>query len=226
METYLSLAARICTPVCHVEHRFYVKYFCADDQWNGARQKFIRRHLNLPGSSKLGARMVDAACRDGLLESPGPHSTCLAEQLDEVQLLEAMAGREGEFEWRQARDGGISGRLQVFLNLSGHELLVSVAKRERCVVCARHICIPTHPQTLIHRHTLSLVLSGAGGVATATKPTLPLKHSRVSHLPPVSLHFELPSDYPLTSKPLFTLSCSWLNFSLVKLTVYKLYMCM
>ena len=84
--------------------------------------------------------MVDAACRDGLLESPGPHSTCLAEQLDEVQLLEAMAGREGEFEWRQARDGGISGRLQVFLNLSGQELLVSVAKRERCVVCA---CIDT-----------------------------------------------------------------------------------
>ena len=54
----------------------------------------------------------------------------MAEQMDEVQLFEAMAGQEGEFEWQQARDGGISGRLQVFLNLSGQELIVSVAKRD------------------------------------------------------------------------------------------------
>ena len=54
----------------------------------------------------------------------------MAEQLDEVQLLEAMAGQEGEFEWRQARDGRISGCLQVFLNLSRQELIVSVAKRD------------------------------------------------------------------------------------------------
>ena len=52
------------------------------------------------------------------------------EQLDEVQLLEAMVGREGEFEWRQDEEGRVSGRLQVFLNLE-HELTVCVARRER-----------------------------------------------------------------------------------------------
>ncbi|MGH0149810.1 UNVERIFIED_CONTAM: hypothetical protein FKN15_016084 [Acipenser sinensis] len=32
----------------------------------------------------------------------------------------------------------------------------------------------------------------------------------VSFLPPVVLNFELPSDYPSTSSPIFTLSCKWL----------------
>lgn len=54
----------------------------------------------------------------------------LTDQLDEVQLLEAMVGREGEFEWRQDENGRISGRLQVFLHLD-QELAVRVARRER-----------------------------------------------------------------------------------------------
>lgn len=57
-------------------------------------------------------------------------SSSTAEQLDEVQLLEAMVGREGEFEWSQDEGGRVSGRLQVFLHLD-EELVVCVAKRER-----------------------------------------------------------------------------------------------
>ena len=60
----------------------------------------------------------------------------LAEQLDEVQLLEAMAGREGEFEWRREENGRITGRIQVFLNLE-RELDVCLARRERYVVVWR-----------------------------------------------------------------------------------------
>ena len=70
-------------------------------------------------------------CSGAALEPAGAQSECVAEQLDEVQLLEAMAGRDGEFQWRQTRNGRISGRLQVFLNLGDEELTVSVAKRER-----------------------------------------------------------------------------------------------
>lgn len=65
----------------------------------------------------------------------------LSEQLDEVQLLEAMVGRDGEFEWRQEEESGrISGRLQVFLQLD-QELVVHVAKRERYTANYRRIFI-------------------------------------------------------------------------------------
>jgi len=33
----------------------------------------------------------------------------------------------------------------------------------------------------------------------------------VAHLPPLSLHFILPTDYPSQSKPVFTLSSTWLD---------------
>jgi len=38
---------------------------------------------------------------------------------------------------------------------------------------------------------------------------------RVTHLPPITLHFELPALYPSQKGPLFTLSSCWLNFSQV-----------
>ena len=71
--------------------------------------------------------------RDGE-DGPPPGPAALVEQLDEVQLLEAMVGREGEFEWRQEERGGrISGRLQVFLQLD-RELNVRVTRRERYLI--------------------------------------------------------------------------------------------
>uniref|UniRef100_A0A8C5QP22 E3 ubiquitin-protein ligase RNF14 n=1 Tax=Leptobrachium leishanense TaxID=445787 RepID=A0A8C5QP22_9ANUR len=36
-------------------------------------------------------------------------------------------------------------------------------------------------------------------------------HNSISFLPPIVLHFELPSDYPSASPPNFTLSCKWLS---------------
>ena len=70
----------------------------------------------------------------GMGDGGGPTSAApLAEQLDEVELLEAMVGRAGEFEWRQEDSGRLSGKLQVFLHLEG-EMDVCVVRRERCVL--------------------------------------------------------------------------------------------
>ena len=87
-------------------------------------------------------KKADSASSYVLEQPPQPVEGCLAEQLDEVQLLEAMAGREGEFEWRRGTDGRVSGRLQVFLTLDG-ELELSVAKRERCAALADDSAIDT-----------------------------------------------------------------------------------
>ena len=75
-------------------------------------------------------KTASSASSDVLEQPPRPVEGCIAEQLDEVELLEAMVGREGEFEWRQGPDGRVSGRLQVFLSLE-NELEPCVAKRER-----------------------------------------------------------------------------------------------
>lgn len=40
---------------------------------------------------------------------------------------------------------------------------------------------------------------------------------KVDYLPPIVLNFELPTDYPSTSPPQYTLSCKWLtNFQVGK----------
>jgi len=41
------------------------------------------------------------------------------------------------------------------------------------------------------------------------------RSERITHLPPITLHFELPALYPLQKGPLFTLTSGWLNFSQV-----------
>ena len=41
-------------------------------------------------------------------------------------------------------------------------------------------------------------------------------HSKINHLPPLTLHFELPGLYPAEIGPLFTLSSCWLNFTQVR----------
>lgn len=40
--------------------------------------------------------------------------------------------------------------------------------------------------------------------------------SKINHLPPLTLHFELPALYPAEKGPLFTLSSCWLNFTQVR----------
>ena len=77
------------------------------------------------------------ASNDSSVVDSSVTSSAVQEQLDEVQLLEAMMGRDGEFEWRQEENGCISGRLQVFLRLE-RELVVSVARRERYVYCREY----------------------------------------------------------------------------------------
>lgn len=39
--------------------------------------------------------------------------------------------------------------------------------------------------------------------------------AKVLHLPPIALHFTFPPNYPSEEKPVFTLSCKWLNFNQV-----------
>ena len=45
--------------------------------------------------------------------------------------------------------------------------------------------------------------------------------SRINHLPPLTLHFELPALYPAEQAPLFTLSSCWLNFTQVSAVAPK-----
>ena len=40
--------------------------------------------------------------------------------------------------------------------------------------------------------------------------------SKINHLPPLTLYFELPALYPAEIGPLFTLSSNWLNFTQVR----------
>lgn len=70
---------------------------------------------------------------DTTYTSSGTSPSCLAEQLDEVQLIETMTARDGEFEWRQEQNNGrISGCIQVFLNLD-QQIDVCIARKERYV---------------------------------------------------------------------------------------------
>jgi len=117
-----------------------------------------------------------------------------AEQLDEVQLLEAMVGREGEFEWSQDEGGRVSGRLRVFLHLDA-ELAICVARKSGPKS-------KTPPSS--SRAPPSRLPPGASAVDRSI---------RVSHVPPILLHFDLPPSYPQHDKPNFTISCKWLNFT-------------
>lgn len=79
-----------------------------------------------------------------------PSPTSLAQQLDEVQLLEAMAGRDGEFKWRQDDTGRISGTLQIFLHLE-RDLDVCVVRRERYGLMSRLLHFTCVAGGLSHR---------------------------------------------------------------------------
>ena len=46
----------------------------------------------------------------------------------------------------------------------------------------------------------------------------------LEHVPPLTLHFTLPSDYPSNSKPIFTLSSKWLSREAVSFSVINLLM--
>ena len=46
------------------------------------------------------------------------------------------------------------------------------------------------------------------------------EYSKINHLPPMTLHFELPALYPAERGPLFTLSSCWLNFTQVRSMLY------
>ena len=86
--------------------------------------------LRLGGEEKKMIKKASSASSNVPEQPPRPVEGCLAEKVDEVQLLEAMVGREGEFEWGRGPDGRVSGRLQVFLSLDSEPELC-VAKRER-----------------------------------------------------------------------------------------------
>ncbi|KZC14008.1 PREDICTED: E3 ubiquitin-protein ligase RNF14-like [Dufourea novaeangliae] len=50
----------------------------------------------------------------------------------------------------------------------------------------------------------------------------PLQKTKISHLPPLTLHIILPEDYPSVSAPKFTLYSSWLRLSLLAQLCKKL----
>ena len=106
---------------------------------------WLIQSVEYSGSGLTRNRTVPAMADDDINVESSSAEAALAEQLDEVQLLEAMAGRDGEFEWRRGKDGRVSGRLQAFLQLDG-EMTVRVARRDKwggprhcsCTVIAVH----------------------------------------------------------------------------------------
>lgn len=49
-----------------------------------------------------------------------------------------------------------------------------------------------------------------------------LSQYEISFLPPLLLNFDLPEDYPSSSPPSFTLTCSWLSHTQVIFHLYYL----
>lgn len=108
-----------------------------------------------------------------------PSSASLAQQLDEVQLLEAMSGREEEFKWRQDDAGRISGTLQVFLHLE-QDLDVCVVRRERYVLMSRSLhftCVAEH-LCLKYKHVLNCHLCAENVIVLLDSP---FRHQTGTH---------------------------------------------
>ena len=124
---------RILCPLMEVSHS---KHFLQPDSAAGACSQCTCTNGSSKvkyGSPRCYVAYVMANPGDDVGDTGGPTPAApLAEQLDEVELLEAMVGRAGEFEWRQEDSGRISGKLQVFLHLE-QELDVCVIRREKYV---------------------------------------------------------------------------------------------
>ena len=166
------------------------------------------------------------------------------DQLDEVEFLQAMMSKDGEFEWREdPSTGTISGTLSVFLQLDGPFMLRLVRKRKSEVKVRSFESEAAKVSTgnKAYSRTVDSLKSDTSGeaiqrsqlsvskVSSMSAPTSP-KHPRpptlpelvqVLYLPPLILHFQFPPSYPSWDKPVFSLSCKWLNFTQVSSVSYK-----
>lgn len=165
------------------------------------------------------------------------------DQLDEVEFLQEMMSKDGEFEWSEdPSTGAISGTLSVFLQLDGPLTLRLVRKRKSDVKVrsskSEAAKVSTgnraHSQTVkssdeaLQRSPLSMskVSSSSSSLVSSATSKHPIASTlpglvKVLHLPPFTLHFQFPHSYPSQDKPLFSLSCNWLNFTQVSSVSYK-----
>ena len=164
------------------------------------------------------------------------------DQLDEVEFLQAMMSKDGEFEWREdPSTSTISGTLSVLLQFDGPVTLRLVRKPKSNLKVQSFESEATKVSTgnKAYSHTVdslksdtsgeaiqksqlavSKVSSLSGSLVTGTSPKHPRPPTlpglvKVLHLPPLTLHFQFPSSYPSRDKPVFSLSCKWLNFTQV-----------
>ena len=172
----------------------------------------------------------------------------LQDQLDEVEFLQAMMSKDGEFEWREdPSTGTISGTLSVFLQFDGPVTLRLVRKRKSNLKVQSFESEAAKVSTgnKASSHTVDSLKSDTSGEAiqmsqlsvskvsslsaplvSATSPKHPRPPTlpglvKVLHLPPLTLHFQFPPSYPSRDKPVFSLSCKWLNFTQVSSVSYK-----
>ena len=153
--------------------------------------------------------------------------------------------KDGEFEWSEdPSTGTISGTLSVFLQLDGPLTLRLVRKRKSNVKVrsskSEAAKVSTgnkaHSQTVksdtsdepLQRSQLSIskVSSSSSSLVSSATSKHPIASTlpglvKVLHLPPFTLHFQFPPSYPSQDKPLFSLSCNWLNFTQVSSVSYK-----
>ena len=133
----------------------------------------------------------------------------VCEQRDELELLEAMRRDEEELSWEE-KDGVFSGVMRIEVDMP-QPLTVSLAR------------VPD-PSSQSRRPAAGEAVGSqkvAGGAAALTCR----QSVSVSHLPPIKLHFQLPSDYPAHSPPLFSLACNWLNYTQVSLQCIHIQWC-
>jgi len=148
-------------------------------------------------------------------------------QVDEVELLQAMMSREGEFEWREdERRRTISGTLSVFLQLEQPISLKLVrkpkpssvqreVKSKTTVSIGKDLQSHSSPTVQLSVSELSSSSAAFAAATSLRKPPPSPESIKILHLPPLRLYFQFPPAYPSQDKPSFSLSCKWLNFTQV-----------
>ena len=115
------------------------------------------------------------------------------EQRDEIDFFDAMKKAEYEFKWEVSGTGLVCGVMTVSVDppFTPLEVRMDTTAQRIKVSAAQKDC-----DQIDARRTEQQCV-------------------KVTHLPPIRLHFQFPKNYPDKAPPTFNLSCSWLNFTQV-----------
>ena len=122
---------------------------------------------------------------------------CLEDQQDEITALSAIF--DNDFSKREYEDCSTIYEIQVTVNIVGKKV-------EFCVWIPGEEEHEENEESDDEASSLKKIRFRRSKSRQHTCLTL-----SVSHLTPLRLEFSFPSDYPASTKPLYTLSCLWLD---------------